>query len=908
MLIINDMRNINLKFQLLLIALHVPIYTVHCETAWGEARTETFCDSNTPIGLLQVWDIAYHEESSDKIFFATNAGLGVYDGMRWEIYRGSGSSILRALEYDRNSKRILSAGVNDFGYWTETDTGHFEYTSIYSNKEFRSKSEEFWRVAICNGHYWFQCREKIIITDCKGNITDTLSCKDHIKYMYEADGEIFYQDGDELIHYNGTQAETIGHFNDRIINIIRLKDKLILALEHEGLFAYRTGGTVELNRKTNKELSKAKINRCVKIDDRRMIVSSTKSGYFIINDSGEVLQSGQNNRDISKSTALCAKADNHGNIWLGLDSGVAFIESGCSDTYLSDSRLGQVHNVCRLDNGDLLISSNKGLFVHNRTTLKQEALTGSVWNIQKFQNNIYLAHDQGLFLYKPDGSLQKISGRTGYFGLSQTCNPDKYIAATYTGLELFHKDSEGILRFHSAIDGYKGYTRKIAIDQHNKVWVCVNGDGFVSLSLSDDMTKVIDSINHSIECEHNSTAFPFTYKGKLTLCCGNHAYDIDGENLITNIEVEEIMLLCGGALKTLCESDGKIWYLSDSGIGYIDFPEEKPERHAGMLAGIIGERISSNFSIMDGYMAIGYLNGIAFTSGTTSRQADLKIRHITSNGVSQTKAHNIHSDGIKVPNNMNTIRIFIEGIPNDRMLMYRLRGRNSKWTYERIDNYIQFASLPAGSNTLEIKIPGNSDSYLRLNVSVGLPWYASVPMLIIYALTLSLVIIAIRRHYKLQEKHRINEIQQQGLLESLRSKEKELANTTMMSNRRNALLSELKADASIIHEASSLSETKSVAYRLIRKINDALDDDSAWKQSEEYFNTIYDGLLDRLMEKYPKLTKTDLKLCVYIKLNMSTKEIAEMMSISPRSVEMARYRLRKKLGLSPEESIMSVLK
>ena len=130
----------------------------------------------------------------------------------------------------------------------------------------------------------------------------------------------------------------------------------------------------------------------------------------------------------------------------------------------------------------------------------------------------------------------------------------------------------------------------------------------------------------------------------------------------------------------------------------------------------------------------------------------------------------------------------------------------------------------------------------------------------------------------------------------------------MLSNRRNALLSELKADASIIHEASSLSETKSVAYRLIRKINDALDDDSAWKQSEEYFNTIYDGLLDRLMEKYPKLTKTDLKLCVYIKLNMSTKEIAEMMSISPRSVEMARYRLRKKLGLSPEESIISTLK
>ena len=94
----------------------------------------------------------------------------------------------------------------------------------------------------------------------------------------------------------------------------------------------------------------------------------------------------------------------------------------------------------------------------------------------------------------------------------------------------------------------------------------------------------------------------------------------------------------------------------------------------------------------------------------------------------------------------------------------------------------------------------------------------------------------------------------------------------------------------------------------VRQINAQLKDDSDWQLSENYFNTIYDGLLDRLRANYPSLSQTDLRLCVYIKLNLSTKETAELMNISPRSVEMARYRLRKKLGLGSNDNIGSVLR
>ena len=153
----------------------------------------------------------------------------------------------------------------------------------------------------------------------------------------------------------------------------------------------------------------------------------------------------------------------------------------------------------------------------------------------------------------------------------------------------------------------------------------------------------------------------------------------------------------------------------------------------------------------------------------------------------------------------------------------------------------------------------------------------------------------LERENLLKEK-RISELEREKLKTDLRNKDKRLANITMNSIRRNNMLNELKSEVSELLTVEGSGRIKTIVGRVIRQINAQLKDDSDWQLSENYFNTIYDGLLDRLRANYPSLSQTDLRLCVYIKLNLSTKETAELMNISPRSVEMARYRLRKKLG------------
>ena len=83
------------------------------------------------------------------------------------------------------------------------------------------------------------------------------------------------------------------------------------------------------------------------------------------------------------------------------------------------------------------------------------------------------------------------------------------------------------------------------------------------------------------------------------------------------------------------------------------------------------------------------------------------------------------------------------------------------------------------------------------------------------------------------------------------------------------------------------------------------DDD--WKKFEKNFDIVYDEYLTRLGNTFAELTVSDKKLCAYLKMDLSSKEIAPLMNLTYRSVEMTRYRLRKKLNLSREQNLIEFL-
>ena len=95
--------------------------------------------------------------------------------------------------------------------------------------------------------------------------------------------------------------------------------------------------------------------------------------------------------------------------------------------------------------------------------------------------------------------------------------------------------------------------------------------------------------------------------------------------------------------------------------------------------------------------------------------------------------------------------------------------------------------------------------------------------------------------------------------------------------------------------------------KVVKIIDKNLNNTDDWKMFQEAFNNADKKFLDKIKAKHPELTPNELRLCAYLRLNLSSKEIAPLLNISPRSVEVKRYRLRKKMNLEHDENLTNYI-
>ena len=149
---------------------------------------------------------------------------------------------------------------------------------------------------------------------------------------------------------------------------------------------------------------------------------------------------------------------------------------------------------------------------------------------------------------------------------------------------------------------------------------------------------------------------------------------------------------------------------------------------------------------------------------------------------------------------------------------------------------------------------------------------------------------------EIEKKQALMTIENKRLSEDIEGKNRELAISTMSMIKKNQFLSKIKKD--LMSEGSE-SRTGSVIKLIDRHLNNQDD----WKFFEEAFNNADKDFLKKVKELHSSLTNNDLRLCAYLRLNLSSKDIAPLLNISLSSVEIKRYRLRKKMNLSRNEGL-----
>ncbi len=141
------------------------------------------------------------------------------------------------------------------------------------------------------------------------------------------------------------------------------------------------------------------------------------------------------------------------------------------------------------------------------------------------------------------------------------------------------------------------------------------------------------------------------------------------------------------------------------------------------------------------------------------------------------------------------------------------------------------------------------------------------------------------------------------LSQDLTSKERELTSKTIFINQKNQLLEKL------IKELDELKNSE-VSARSLQQLQLQLRRElapNAWKEFEIQFNEVHPGFQQRLLEKYPELTPAERRLCSFIRLDMNTREISSLSGQSIKSIEVARTRIRKKLGVSHEQNLTNFI-
>ena len=321
------------------------------------------------------------------------------------------------------------------------------------------------------------------------------------------------------------------------------------------------------------------------------------------------------------------------------------------------------------------------------------------------------------------------------------------------------------------------------------------------------------------------------------------------------------------------------------------------------------------------------------------------IKHIYSvnNNDSLLYDKNTGNQPLRISHKLNSLRFecawpeYREG--NAIRYSFMLENYDEQFSAPQTSNVYQYQQLRQGVYTLHVKAYNTYDSteaQTSFTFEILAPWYSSAPAIFAYTLLLILLIYLLIRFIKaksqkaayeirIQKERELEEQQKRHLAESqekereivtlknqqlehdLRHKSQELSHTTANIMRKNEILIDLiaslhKIDDNVNAQMPTEKISKQIRH-LQKQIQENIEHDNDWHRFEENFDVVYENFLGRLSKSFPQLNITDRRLCAYLKMGLSSKEIAPLLNMSVRSVEMTRYRLRKKMGLERDTNL-----
>ncbi|WP_299106884.1 triple tyrosine motif-containing protein [uncultured Winogradskyella sp.] len=892
----------------------------------------------------QNWAISQSDDNF--IYVANNKGLLEYNGASWNIYNSPNNGILRSVRVIGD--RIYSGGYMDFGYWTKNNKGSLVYTSLKNDLESSIKEDEdFWGIIDVGQFVLFQSFDRVYVYHSENKSFSVIESEKRINKIFKVEETIYYQIIGEGVFeiINGkpqliVESDSIGNY--KLVNIFSSEFGLLLQTEENGFYKVNENKVDKWVIASDSLLSNVSVYSSAKLRNGNFVLGTISNGIIHMDAFGNVLTRIDQNHGLSNNTVLSILEDDYGNIWLGLDNGINVVNINSPFKVYKDKQgnLGTVYTAAEAD-GFLYLGTNHGLFyklIDSSDKFKFiKGTKGQVWNLSLIDGDLFCGHDKGTFIVEENG-VKKVSDQLGTWAIKKVKDqPELLIQGNYKGLNVLEKVNNE-WRFRNKIEGFDISSRYFEFLDSNEILVSHEYKGVYKIKVDNDFLKIVDSRKILIKEGIKSSIVNYNNRILYSTIEGVFYYDLKIEEFKRDSVLSDLLsgenYISG---KLISDNNGnKLWGFSKNGIVYIQPGKlsEAPKINTIAISSEARKTKSSFENILD-------LGDDNYLIGTTGGYIIMDLELI---GQDALDIHLNNADYGKdlnnlIPLDLSTTNTFKNKANNIRFkysvanynrfttakYQYKLTGIYDNWSMWSGDSEVFFKNLPHGDYMFEARAITNgviSNNVISYKFNIEKPWYLK-PLAIVSYFLLALLIIFVlyyfnRKHYKNIQKKIIEKKQRQLEMEQLESqrqliqfknknlqldidnKNRELGMATMNLVKRNELLSSIKSDLS---KSKSLTEVGKV----IKTINSSINDTSDWDLFEKAFNNVDKEFMQRIKAIHPSITPNDLRLCAYLRLNLSSKEIAPLLNISHKSVEVKRYRLRKKLGLDHKQSLSNYI-
>jgi len=888
----------------------------------------------------QNWSVA--QDANGYMYFANNIGLLEFDGITWTLYPAPEGAIIRAVAVDQNNK-VFTAGYREMGYWERNELGRLEYHSLKQEVEqYFTNNEEFWNVITSGNHVYFQSFSKIYIYDYEkfelvqpNGFINSISTDGDLIFVNIMDKGIYQITGNHLSAY--LVDDFFNRKEIRFIIPLSPSQKLI-GTANDGILLYNGQKLSAWRPEQTDYFRKNIINRACLTPDGKIIIGTILDGISVFDRNGILLHRFNKENGLQNNTVLGVMSDTNQNIWIALDKGIDFISVSPDPSFSITERkeLGAVYTAAVYRN-KLYLGTNQGLYFRpfNSTTEPFSLVPetqGQVWDCKVIDDRLFVNHNKGTFEIKGDQVRQLSSVSGGFSIIENPLKSNSLMQSTYSNLISYKKENAD-WEIDKIIYQFNDLIRYIEIDHFGNYWASHLYRGIFRLKFDQRDSLIYNRYFGESVFGKDHSIHVFKVESRIVFTTGEKLYTFDDlkDSITDYVSLNEKLGDFRKATRIVAAPENRYWFITGAACGLFSIHNSEVRKIKEFPTSLFNNQLITGYEnivpVSSSKAILCLENGYALLNADTISPASQisgkrpELRRVTISGTNdQFTDLPLTGKDITLRFNRNNLQLrFSFPFFSSDNIKYQswIEGLDQRWSEPLEKPIFSFKRIPVGHYQIKVRAIntwGQSSQEYTVNLVILPPWYLSVLAYISYFLIVLAGLLIFRRRIiertrqkesrdREERERELIKLRNEKLQAELSFKSSELASSTMAIIKKNEFLMNVKDMLRIQKEQLGTRYPDKYYDTLVQKIDDNMASQDEWKVFEANFERAHEQFMNTLKDNYIDLTPSDLRLCAFLRMNLSSKEIAPLLGISVRGVENHRYRLRKKLNLDADSNL-----